>query len=92
MLRYEWDEPKRRANIRKHGLDFQGAWRVYEHKRKVTLPDEYPDEERWQDLAEAQGIVYLLVYTEFGDTVRCISYRRASRLEAQFYYEQIQGS
>jgi uncharacterized DUF497 family protein len=38
-MRYEWDEAKRLANLKKHKLDFDSAWRVYEHPNKVTVAD-----------------------------------------------------
>lgn len=28
-MTFEWDADKNRANIRKHGLDFSDAWRVF---------------------------------------------------------------
>ncbi|MFN0145487.1 MAG: BrnT family toxin [Dehalococcoidia bacterium] len=28
-MRFEWDEGKRRANLRKHGLDFRDAAEVF---------------------------------------------------------------
>jgi len=28
-MRFEWDEDKNQANIRKHGLDFSDAWEVF---------------------------------------------------------------
>ena len=51
LIRYDWDEEKRLANFKKHRLDFEDAWRVYEHSGKVTVKDTYPYEERYRDLA-----------------------------------------
>ena len=28
-MRYQWDESKRRANLRKHGIDFVGIEKVF---------------------------------------------------------------
>ena len=28
-MRYVWDERKRRANLKRHGLDFADAWTVF---------------------------------------------------------------
>ena len=28
-IEFDWDEPKRKANLKKHGIDFQGAIRVF---------------------------------------------------------------
>ena len=30
LMQFEWDEDKRRANISKHGVDFNDAWQVFE--------------------------------------------------------------
>jgi uncharacterized DUF497 family protein len=61
-IKYEWDEEKRIANLKKHKLDFNVARRVYEHPNKITVADKYPYEERFRDLAEVNGKVRLLVY------------------------------
>ena len=29
-MQYEWDEQKRLGNVRKHGIDFQDAVRIFE--------------------------------------------------------------
>ncbi len=87
---YEWDERKRRSNLQRHHLDFRDAWVIYEHPDKMTLSSPYPDEPRLIDMAEVNGIVWLFVYTERGQAVRCISFRQASRKERGYYYDEIQ--
>jgi uncharacterized DUF497 family protein len=91
MPRYEWDEEKRFANLKKHKLDFRVARYVYEHPDKVTVADQYPYEERFWDLAEVNGAVRLLVYTMRGSVVRCISFRPTTPSERRFYYEEIKN-
>lgn len=88
-IQYDWDENKRRANLKKHKLDFRRAKHVYEHPRKVTVPDEYPYEDRLVDFAEMDDVVRVLVYTMRGNAVRCISFRSATRSEREFYYEEV---
>jgi uncharacterized DUF497 family protein len=34
---YEWDEAKRRSNLKKHGYDFADADAVYENPLKFTI-------------------------------------------------------
>lgn len=89
FIQYDWDEEKRLANLRKHKLDFNDSWRIYEHPAKITLEDEYSHEERLWDLAEVKGRILLLVYTLRGDEVRCISFRVATRREEVIYYEEV---
>lgn len=90
---YEWDEAKRVANLKKHGLDFADAYLVYEHPDKITI-DAPPThaENRHLDLAlvEIHGRVLVLVYTRRGARIRCISFRNASRKE-RVLYEALEG-
>ena len=84
---YEWDEAKREANLKKHGLDFRDAYLVFENPRKVTYRIQWRDELRFQDVAlvEVAGGVLSLVYVLRGLNVRVISFRPASRRERRIY-------
>jgi hypothetical protein len=84
---YEWDEAKREANLRKHGLDFDDADIVYENPDKVTFAIPRQGEQRWLDIAlvELNGVVLALVYTVRGYNIRIISFRTASRKERRIY-------
>lgn len=89
LLVYEWDEAKRASNLEKHGLDFVDAHLVYENEEKLTLQSPRSTELRRQDMAlvEMAGEVLSLVYVLRGNTVRVISFRRASRRERRLYAE-----
>jgi uncharacterized DUF497 family protein len=84
---YEWDEAKREANLRKHGLDFWVAHLVYENPDKVTFPVNSKQEARLLDVAlvELKGAVLALVYTRRNEKIRFISFRHASRKERRSY-------
>ena len=86
-MQYEWDEAKRESNLRKHGLDFYAAYRVYESLDKVTLRLKTKSEARFQDIAyvEFRGAILALVYTMRNGKVRCISFRYASKRERRIY-------
>ena len=81
----DWDEAKRRSNLRKHGVDFadvsalfgRGENVVYEHRRK-----DY-SERRYVLLGRLGPTVLYVAYTLRGDVIRIISARRASRPERQ---------
>jgi uncharacterized protein len=47
-MEFDWDEDKRKANLRKHGIDFIGIEKVFEG-RTITLIDDRFDygEERY---------------------------------------------
>ncbi|MBT9333177.1 BrnT family toxin [Paracidobacterium acidisoli] len=84
---YEWDEAKREASLRKHGLDFADAYLVCEHPEKLMLLSARTDEQRRMDLAlvEVHGSLLCVVCTERGNDIRIISFRRASRRERRLY-------
>jgi len=88
----EWDETKRRANIRKHGLDFADAWQTFAGPMVLGL-DTQADygEDRWQGIGMLQGRVVVAVFTERGpDTIRLISFRKADRDETKQFEVEIQ--
>ncbi|HEU5352679.1 MAG TPA: BrnT family toxin [Terracidiphilus sp.] len=84
-----WDEAKRKANIRKHGLDFQDACLVYDNPDKCTYESHRLGESRWMDIAMAviRGRLLTLIYTRRGDDIRIISFRPASREERKQHEE-----
>jgi uncharacterized DUF497 family protein len=84
---YEWDEAKREANLRKHGLDFWAAHTVYEDPDKVTFESFSNREARFVDVAvvNVKGAFLALVYTQRSGNIRVISFRPASRKERRDY-------
>jgi uncharacterized DUF497 family protein len=86
---YVWDEAKRRSNLRKHGLDFNDAFLVYENPDKCAYDASRGGEYRLMDVALAmiKGRLLTLVYTEREDEVRVISFRHSSREERKQYEE-----
>jgi hypothetical protein len=84
---YEWDEAKREANLKKHGLDFWAAHLVYESQTKVTSRLKSKQELRFLDVAlvEMRSAILALVYTMRNGNVRFISFRFASRKERRHY-------
>ena len=87
-IRYDWDPAKRTQNLAKHGLDFEDAWRVYEHPARFDAESERAGTEyrrKAMALSTATDAVCVLVYVVRGDSVRCISLRRASRREREEY-------
>jgi hypothetical protein len=89
-VEFEWDEAKRKANVRKHGLDFVDAQRVFTGVT-VTTPDDREDygEDRFVTVGLLMGIAVVIVHTERRDAIRVISMRRATQREERNYYEAI---
>jgi uncharacterized DUF497 family protein len=90
MVRFIWDERKNRANLKKHGVDFNDAVRAWYDPGRLDFFDEEhsSDKEiRWIFLGAVAGTVLFVVETEPNEeTVRIISARRASQYEQEVYY------
>ncbi len=89
-MEFEWDENKRKTNIRKHGIDFVDIPVVFDGET-VTIEDERfaYGEQRFVTLGLLQGRVVAVVHTERADHIRIISARKATKYEQRSYFEQI---
>jgi len=91
-MRFEWDEAKRRANLRQHGFDFLAVERVFVNDA-LTFLDNRCDygEIRFLTLGMLNGTVVAVAHTETDEVTRVISFRKASKNEEQIYYKEIRG-
>lgn len=88
-MAFEWDESKRLSNLRKHGLDFSEALEFGWEHAQTTVDDRFAyGEERLIAVGMFHGKVHVVVYTERGLLKRIISFREATRREAQTYYKE----
>jgi uncharacterized DUF497 family protein len=86
-----WDEPKRRTNLRKHGIDLSELESCFDLPM-ITGEDDSREygELRLQSLAMYSGRVVFLVWTPRGDdNAHLISCRYADRQETNQYFEAI---
>jgi uncharacterized protein len=90
-MRFEWDEAKNRANIRKHGIDFADAATVFDGPMVIGADtrEDY-GEDRWIGVGEMKNQIVAIAFAERGpDSIRVISIRKASRHERVAYEEEI---
>lgn len=87
---FTWDEAKRRDNLRKHGIDFVDAARIF-RGFTLTAEDDREDygEQRFLTLGLLADQVVSVAHTEQGERIRIISIRKATRHEARFYFSQV---
>ncbi len=88
---YDWDEAKRRENLRKHGVDF-AIVEEFDWDHAVTFEDlrEKYGEQRWVAFAPIAGTLHALVFAERGgDMTRVISLREATKREKKLYAKEI---
>lgn len=85
-----WDEAKRRANLRKHGLDFVDAEAVFDGVTYTYEDDRLAyGEQRFVTLGLLRAVVISIVHTEEGDHIHVISMRKATKHEREIYFESI---
>jgi uncharacterized DUF497 family protein len=89
-MRFEWDETKRKSNLRTHGLDFAEAELVFGGLTTLYEDDRFQyTEQRFVTLGLLRGVPDSIVHTESQDVIRVISLRRATHHETLFYFETI---
>ena len=87
---FEWDDTKRKSNIKKHGIDFINAPMIFDGYTLTIEDDRYDyGEERFITFGILEGRVVVVVHTENGDSMRIISIRRATKYEEKTYFSQI---
>jgi hypothetical protein len=89
-MRFSWAERKRAINLSKHRLDFTDAPRVFEGPT-FTYEDGRFDygEIRYVTLGLLAGVPVSVAHTESENEIHIISFRKATKREAQHYFEEV---
>ncbi len=89
---YEWDSRKAAANLRKHGVPFGYACRVFDDARRVEFDASRPrdGEPRRKCVGRIEGRLFVVVFAERGDVRRIISARRTNASEERAYADGTQ--
>ena len=90
-MRFEWDEAKNRANIRRHKIDLADVPPVFDGPMFVSL-DTRRDygEDRLIGIGFLHAAVVLVVFAEReNDTIRIVSARKAERHERERFRKEI---
>jgi uncharacterized protein len=83
-MKIVWDEPKRLANLDKHGLDFADLNETF-FETALVLPSH---SKRWHAIGKNIRGVFVVVFVTLGkEAVSIISMRPASRHERKLYAE-----
>ena len=92
-MKFIWDRRKNEANINKHELDFADAYKVFESAMLENLDnrEEY-GEDRWIGIGLMENRVVVIVFTEpEEDTIRVISFRKATTDESKKYEQEFKN-
>jgi uncharacterized DUF497 family protein len=89
-MRFTWDEPKRKGNLKDHGLDFTDAEQVFEGPTYSYEDDRFQyDEQRFVTLGLLEGLPVSIVHTESKSRIHIISFRKATRHETNILFENL---
>jgi len=91
-MRFQWDQNKNLANIKKHNIPFEEAKTVFfdDNARLISDPKHSITEEHFIILGFSNKLRLLIVvhtYKERNDIIRIISTRKATKFESNYYYE-----
>jgi len=89
-LRFEWDDRKATANLKKHGISFDEAKSAFydERAKLIDDPDHSEDEDRFILLGLSHSLRVVVAchcYRGEGDVIRIISARKATTRESKAY-------
>jgi len=89
-MNFEWDEKKNLLNIKKHGISFNLAARVFTdplRKEDYDVKHNSHGEDRTIAIGLAESLLLFVCFTEPDmETIRIISARKANMHERRYYY------
>ena len=88
-MQFEWDADKAALNLKKHGVRFETAAKVFCDEYRIELYDaeHSADEDRYNTIGMVDNILFV-VYTERKNRIRLISARPANSKERRLYYDR----
>ncbi len=93
-MEFEWDESKRKENLRKHGLDFRDAVTLFEGP-VLSLLDSREDygEPRWLGIGLLESICAVVAFTERndGEIIRIIMSAKPSKKRSKTDWDEVQS-
>jgi len=89
-MEFEWDEIKRLANIKRHGLDFVRAKEIWQGPvLEIPSSQTHHGEERVIALGRANGRLIAVIFTWRRERRRIISARAARKHEKEIYNKKV---
>ncbi|HKY63869.1 MAG TPA: BrnT family toxin [bacterium] len=87
-MEFEFDAPKSRKNLEKHGIDFEKA-RLLWQGPAVEFAARHEYEDRFAIIGPLEGKLYTCIFTLRAGRIRIISCRRSREKEIQLYEKSL---
>jgi uncharacterized protein len=84
-MKFEFDEPKSKANKANHGIDFVEAQALWEDVDLLEIPARTEDEQRSLVIGRIGMKLWSAIVTFRGERIRIISVRRSRKEERDLY-------
>lgn len=84
-MEFEWDERKRARILKDRALDLASAYLFFDGRSAIHQPTPRNEEDRRKTTAIFEGVLFTLVWTWRGETIRVITMRRAHEQEIRKY-------
>ncbi len=88
MSRFEFDDDKSKANLEKHGIDFQAAQELWKDLDLLEIRAKSDDEDRFLVIGLIGAKRWSAVVTHRNEKIRLISVRRSRKKEVELYESQ----
>ena len=85
MVDFEFDDDKSKANLKKHGIDFQAAQELWKDPDLLVIQAKSDDEHRFLVIGLIGAKHWSAVVTYRNERIRLISARRSRKKEAELY-------
>ena len=89
-MRYEYDPAKSQNNKSKHGIDFEEAQELWKDDNLLEITAHFRDERRFAVIGRIHEIMWTVVCTMRGESIRIISCRRSRKTEIALYDQAIE--
>ncbi len=84
-MKFEYDEPKNRVNIEKHGIDFMTAQEIWHDEMMLEIVLDFPEEQRIMCIGKITKKYWTAIITYRAEYIRIISVRRSRKKEILRY-------
>ena len=84
-MKFQYNQKKSVSNLKKHGIDFEQAQRLWDDPNLVELAAKSDDETRFIVIARVNGQCSSAVFTYRDEEIRLISVRRSRTAEVELY-------
>ena len=84
--KFAWDETKRQSTIKKHGIDFLDASRIFDGRPVCHIVANYQKEQRWGTIGKLDKRIITVIWTYRGTKIRIITARKARENEKREYH------